>query len=92
MTRSQTNSQVAAEQEWLDLAGLTRYAAVSQRTLRDWIHRDVNPLPAVRVGTKILIRRSKFDRWLESHRLVPSGSIDVTATVEQIINDLTGKN
>jgi excisionase family DNA binding protein len=92
MDREQSVMENTVEKEWLDLAGLTRYAAVSQRTLRDWIHRDVNPLPAVRVGTKILIRRSKFDRWLESHRLVPSESIDVTATVEQIINDLTGKN
>jgi hypothetical protein len=35
--------------EWLDLKALTGYACVSERTLREWIHRDSNPLPASRV-------------------------------------------
>lgn len=42
--------------EWLDLKELTRHACVSERTLREWIHRAVHPLPAVRVGCKILVR------------------------------------
>ena len=92
MARKQINSEAAVEREWLDLASLTRYAAVSERTLRDWIHRGTKPLPAVRVGTKILVRRSSFDRWLESHPLLPSEAIDVTATVVEIISDLTGRN
>ena len=52
--------------EWLDLKSLQRYACVSERTLREWIHRGANPLPAARVGTKILVRRSTFDQWLEA--------------------------
>jgi excisionase family DNA binding protein len=55
--------------EWLDLRGLQRYASISERTLREWVHRPADPLPAVRVGTKILVRRSSFDAWLEAHRL-----------------------
>jgi excisionase family DNA binding protein len=78
------------EQEWMDLKGLTRYAAVSERTLREWIHRGNNPLPAVRVGTKILVRRSAFDVWLESHRLTPADSIDVMAAVNEIMSGLVG--
>lgn len=74
--------------EWLDLRALTKYAAVSERTLRGWIHRPVDPLPAVRVATKILVRRSVFDQWLEAHRLTPAASIDVVETANQILADL----
>jgi excisionase family DNA binding protein len=56
--------------EWLDLKTLTAYACVSERTVREWIHRPTNPLPATQVGAKILIRRTSFDHWLENHRLM----------------------
>ena len=75
--------------EWMDLKALTQYACVSERTLREWIHRGENPLPAVRVGTKILVRRSVFDQWLESHRLE---TIDVGCIVNGIVSDLVGAN
>ena len=55
---------------------------VSERTIREWIHRPLNPLPAVRVGGKILVRRSVFDQWLESHRLIP---VDVGCIVEELV-------
>lgn len=75
----------------MDLKGLTRYAAISERTLREWIHRGTNPLPAVRVGAKILVRRSTFDTWLESHRLMPADSIDVMVAVDEIMSELVGE-
>ena len=43
--------------EWLGLRQLTEYAAVSERTIRAWIHAPVDPLPAVQVDRKILVRR-----------------------------------
>ncbi len=67
--------------EWLDLHALTEYACVSDRTLRAWIHQPIDPLPAVRVGTKILVRRTTFDRWLESH----SVRADLSAIVEEVV-------
>ena len=39
--------------EWLDIRALTEYACVSERALREWIHRLENPLPAVQVGNKL---------------------------------------
>jgi hypothetical protein len=51
-----------SQPEWLDMKALQRYACVSERTLRGWIHRATNPLPAVQVGTKLLVRRSTFDQ------------------------------
>lgn len=77
--------------EWMDLKAMRAYACVSERTIREWLHRGPRPLPAVRVGTKILIRRSVFDGWLESHPLTPTQSLDVNSTVDEIIAGLKGK-
>lgn len=73
--------------EWLDLKELTQYACVSERTLREWIHRLVDPLPAVRVGCKILVRRSEFDRWLEAHQVK---RIDVGCIVDELVTGIKG--
>ena len=75
--------------EWMDLKSLQRYACVSERTLREWVHRPIDPLPAARVGTKILVRRSTFDRWLEGHMLK---AVDVGAIVNEMVTDLAGPN
>ena len=75
--------------EWLDLRALQKYACVSERTLREWIHRPENPLPAVRVGTKILVRRSTFDQWLEHHRL---RAIDVGCIVDELVKGVMGSD
>ena len=81
-----------AQLEWMDLRAIQAYAAVSERTLREWIHREINPLPAVRVQGKILVRRTTFDRWLQGHAIVPADSIDVDATVDEILAGLKEKN
>jgi len=68
---------------------VTQYACVSERTLREWLHRPIDPLPAARVGTKILVRRSTFDQWLENHRLK---LIDVGCIVDEMVAGVTGTN
>jgi len=78
-----------SQPEWLDLKALQRYACVSDRTLREWVHRSINPLPAARVGTKILVRRSTFDHWLENHRLK---SLDVGCIVDELVAGVMGTN
>lgn len=72
--------------EWLDLRGLTKYAAVSERTLRAWIHSPVDPLPAAQVGNKILVRRRAFDDYLEKHKVQPAASVD--RVVEEILSGM----
>jgi excisionase family DNA binding protein len=84
---SAAHKQVIVEQsqpEWLDLKA--RHACVSERTIRDWIHRSVDPLPAARVGTKILVRRSVFDRWLETHEIK---QVDIGCIVNELIAGVT---
>jgi hypothetical protein len=86
--KTQPNS---AHHEWLDLKGLTAYAAVSERLLRDWIHLRSDALPASQVGGKILVKKSTFDRWLEAHPIVPVDTIDVGAVANQIMKDIGGQ-
>lgn len=76
----------ASSDRWLDLRRLTEYAAVSNRTLRAWIHSAVDPVPAVRVGGKILVRRSEFDTWMERHRIK---QVDLGCIVEEIVEAVT---
>ena len=75
--------------EWMDLKALTQYACVSERTLREWLHRPIDPLPASRVETKILVRRSTFDQWLENHRLK---LVDVGCIVDEMVSGIMGTN
>ena len=72
--------------EWLGLRELTQYAAVSDRTLRTWIHSAIDPLPAVQVGGKILISRRAFDVWLERH---PVKQVDLGGMVDEIVEAVT---
>jgi excisionase family DNA binding protein len=86
---SEETSRFDRERRWMDLKALTRYVSISERTLREWIHRAVDPLPAVRVDTKILVDRDLFDRWLESHPLCPAGSLDLSHAADEMLAGLT---
>jgi hypothetical protein len=66
----------APQPEWLDLKALSSYACVSEKTLRAWIHSVTNPLPAYQRGTKIYVRKSEFDRWLQRHAVTDGASLD----------------
>lgn len=72
--------------EWMDLRSLTNYAAISERTLRSWIHAPADALPASRVGTKIMVRRRDFDKYLENHKIIPLQSVDVDAVVRELLS------
>jgi len=76
------SKDISTQSEWLDLKALQQHACISARTLRKWIHRPVDALPAVRVGTKLLVRRSTFDAWLEAHKLK---QIDVDIILDEMI-------
>jgi excisionase family DNA binding protein len=80
-------ASVPIERGWLSLRELTEYASISERTLREWLHRPSDALPAVRVDGKILVRRSEFDAWLERHRIQPDAAIDVDGIVDCLLED-----
>jgi len=80
------NCEAYPHLEWLDLRALQQYACLSERTLRTLIHRAENPLPAVRVGNKILVRRSVFDEWLDNHKMK---NLDLGSIVDEMIAAVT---
>jgi hypothetical protein len=82
------SSKFTIDCEWLSLRQLTEYApGICERTLRVWLHRATDALPAVRVDGKILVRRSQFDEWLERHRIQPDVQIDVDGIVNGLLKD-----
>ena len=81
-------SNLTIDRGWLSLRELTEYASVSERTLRQWLHRSTDALPAVRVDGKILVRKSEFDAWLERHRIQPDAPIDVDGIVNAVLRDV----
>lgn len=82
-------SQHDAYPEWMDLKTTQRYADVSERLLRDWIHLASNPLPAIQVEHgKILVKRAHLDSWLEAHPYQPTGAIDIGKMVDEVMSDL----
>ena len=79
----------ALTREWLDLRHLTEYAAISERTIRAWIHSPLDPLPAVQVRGKILVRKAHFDHWLERHRVRSLGTFDLSGIVQEMVEDVS---
>ena len=75
--------------EWLGLRRLSAFADVSERTLRTWIHSPVDPLPACRVGGKILVRQRDFDMWLEKHKIKPFAAEEVDKIVREVVEGVT---
>ena len=51
------------DESFLTVAEVADWFKVNQQTVRNWI--DQGRLPAVRVGRRVRIRRSDFDRILE---------------------------
>lgn len=70
----------------LSLRSLAAYSDLSIRTLRDHLNDPIHPLPHFRVGGKILIRQSEFDRWLEQFRTRKTTSLDIL--VDNVIQDV----
>lgn len=53
---------------YVDLKGLARYSALSVSTLQRRARDRVHPLPAHRVGKRLLFRKPEFDIWLREHQ------------------------
>jgi hypothetical protein len=67
---------------------LSRYSSSGERTLREWIHRQNDPLPASQAGGKLLVSRQNFDSWME-RQAVKIERVDVDKLVEEICSGRT---
>ena len=64
----------AVEAVYLPLRDLSVYAGLSVRTLRMYLSDPIRPLLHYRIGGKILVRKSDYDAWASSFRVVdPAG-------------------
>jgi hypothetical protein len=92
MSRPATTREALPEwPEWLDLRTLEHYCCTSERTLRDHINREHNPLPARRVGGKLFVSRRAFDLWMESQ---PEAArvVDLGGIVDEIVSAVRSTN
>ena len=71
---------------FLDLRALAGYSSLSVRKLRDLLNDPGQPIPAYRIGGKILVRRSEFDTWMAVYR--HRGRQDVDAIVNDVLRTL----
>ena len=84
-----SRGSVRMTSEWLGLRHLAEYSDTSERTLRGWIHSPIDPLPAVRIGRKILVRRRDFDSWLERHKIQSLESVQIDNMVREVLEGVT---
>ena len=66
----------SVEDPYLPLTGLSAYAGLSVRTLRTYLAHLSYPLPCYRIGGKVLVKKSEYDRWAARFRAVPSSQVD----------------
>lgn len=65
----------------LSLKALAAYSSLSERMLRGFLRAKDTPLPHFRIGSRILVRKSDFDRWLTAYR-------EPATTADQIVDRL----
>ena len=82
---SESAQGAAFDMEWLGLRQLTCRVPYGERTIRSWIHSPVDPLPAVKVKGKILVRKSVFDNWLQRHSIKPLECVDIDGIVQEVL-------
>ena len=77
----------ALDDRYLSLRSLATYAGLSIRTLRGYLGRRHAPLRHYRIGGKILVRRSEFDRWASEFKVVRP-HVDLDAVVGDVVRVL----
>jgi excisionase family DNA binding protein len=82
--RAPVRSDLVSDDRYLPLRSLAAYSGLSIRTLRAHLVHPTTPLPHYRVGGKILIRRSDFDRWMDQFRVART-----PVNLNALVDDLT---
>jgi len=70
--------------DYRDLATLAGDCGLSVRTLRTRIHDPNDPLPAYRVGKKLLVRTAEFTQWMERRRQAARVDVIVAGVLREL--------
>jgi excisionase family DNA binding protein len=65
--------------EFMTVAEVAAILKLNQQTVRNWI--DAGTLPAVRIGRRVRIKRSDFDRVVESSYSGPAEPTSAAASI-----------
>jgi hypothetical protein len=84
MTPRPTRPPLQFDDGYFRLRDLSRYAGISIRALRDYLHDPIAPLPHYRVGKLTLVKRSEYDTWAQAFRVAASPT-DVDAIVDAMV-------
>ena len=71
--------------EFCDLTVLTDRMCISKRTIRCLVQQPDNPLPAYRVGGKLLFRWQEVETWVGRHRV---HAVDVESLADEIVDGI----
>ena len=80
-----SRQSIALKDKFFDLRGLSAYSSLGVSTLRDHIKKG---LPSFKIGGKVLIKLSEFDRWLERYRVKQ----DLNAIADDAVNQVKTKS
>jgi len=69
---------------YFDLKGLSEYASLSVRTLREYLSDDAESIPSYCVKRKILVKKSEFDEWIKRHRV---NTDKISQIVDEVLDD-----
>jgi hypothetical protein len=84
---SEKRRQIAiSDDPYLPLPELSTYSGLGISTLRAWLVHPTHPLPCLRVGKIITVRRSEYDAWVEHFRVGAS-----PATTEETSDEMDAK-
>ena len=75
---------ISLKDSYFDLRGLSAYSTLGVSTLRGHIKKG---MPCFKIGGKILIKLSEFDRWLEGYRV--NQDQDINSLVDDIMDQIT---
>ena len=74
-------------ERFLDLAQLAKRLCLSRRTIRSHVADPADPLPAYRLGGKLLFRWKAVEAWLETHRVRPLNPDDIADGIVAKLSD-----
>lgn len=72
--KSRARRRVTFNDAYLPLEELATYAGLSVRTLRDYLHHPVTPMPHYVIGGRIVVLRSDYDEWAQRFKVADPAS------------------